>query len=156
MQLATSTKHKVTSYVKGCKILMNGFNRYDDLNILPLGSYDMLIGMDWLEKQRVMPNCFDKTFTCIEDTGNPIKVKGISIKVMIKEISTVQMKKYAQKGFKVIVFYLMDDNDNDNRIKIEGIPILKDFKDIFRKKSLYYLWKETYTLQSIWSQDVLT
>ena len=25
----------------------------------------------------------------------------------------------------------MDDKDNDNKIKIEYIPILKDFKDIF-------------------------
>ena len=46
VQLTTSTKHKLTSYVKGCKILMNDFNTHDDLNILPLGTYDMLIGMD--------------------------------------------------------------------------------------------------------------
>ena len=41
-----------------------------DLNILPLGSYDILIGMDWMEKHKVNPNCFDKTFTCVDDKGN--------------------------------------------------------------------------------------
>ena len=46
VQLATSTKCKVTSYVKNSEILMNDFITYTDLNILPLGSYDMLIGMD--------------------------------------------------------------------------------------------------------------
>ena len=81
VQLATSTKHKVTSYVKGCKILMNDFNTHDDLNILPLGSYDMLIGMDWLENQRVIPHCFEKTFTCIDNTGDIIKVKEIPRKI---------------------------------------------------------------------------
>ena len=83
VQLATGTKCKVTSYVKGCKILMNYLNMHVDMNILPLGSYDMLIGMDWLEKHRVILNCYDKTFTCIDDTGNTIKVKGIPRKVMI-------------------------------------------------------------------------
>ena len=60
VQLATGSKHKFTSYVKGCEILMNDFNTHADMNILPLGSYDMLIGMDWIEKPRVMLNCYDK------------------------------------------------------------------------------------------------
>ena len=33
IQLATCTKRKVTSYVKGCEILMNDFNTHVDLNI---------------------------------------------------------------------------------------------------------------------------
>ena len=32
-------------------------------NALMLGSYDVLIGMDWLEQNWVVLNCFDKTFT---------------------------------------------------------------------------------------------
>ena len=49
VQLATDTKRKVTSLIKNCKLMMNDFITHDDLNILPLGSYDLLIGMDWLE-----------------------------------------------------------------------------------------------------------
>ena len=71
---------------------------YVDLNILPLGPYDFLIGMDRLEKYRVMLNCYDKNFTCMDNNGNAIKVKGIHIKVTIKEISTLQMKISIRKG----------------------------------------------------------
>ena len=46
-----------------------------NVNILPLGSYDLLIGMDCLEEHIVLLNCFDKTFTCIDNNGNIIKVK---------------------------------------------------------------------------------
>ena len=28
---------------------MNGMKTFVDLNIIPLGSYDVLIGMDWLD-----------------------------------------------------------------------------------------------------------
>ena len=61
--------------------MMNDLITHADLNISPLGSYDMLIGMDWLEKDQVMLNCFDKTFTCTDDNGNTVKVKGIPKKV---------------------------------------------------------------------------
>ena len=104
MQLDTSTKHKVTSYFKDWELLMNDFIMHADLNIIPLGFYDLLIWMNSLEKHRVMLNYFDKTFTCIDDTGNTIKVKGIPRKVTIREISSLQMKISICKGCKVLVF----------------------------------------------------
>ena len=68
---------------------MNGLQTRVDLNILPLGSYDLLIGMDWLEKHRVILNFYDKTFSCLDDKGNSIVVKGIPMKVTIREISAL-------------------------------------------------------------------
>ena len=52
VQLATSTKWKVTSLVRNCKLMMNDFITHVNVNIIPLGSYDFLIGMDWLEKHK--------------------------------------------------------------------------------------------------------
>ena len=45
-----------------------------NVNILHLGSYDLLIGMDWVEEHKVLLNYFDKTFTCIDNNGNNMKV----------------------------------------------------------------------------------
>ena len=59
------------------------------LNVLPLGSYDMLIGMDWLEQHRVVLNCFDKTFTCINSDGKLINIKGIPRKTVVRNISSL-------------------------------------------------------------------
>ena len=77
--------------------MMNDFIMHVDLNIIPLGSYDLLIGMDWLEKHKVMLNRFNKTFTCRNDNGNTVKVKGIHRKVTIIEISALQMKRSVRK-----------------------------------------------------------
>jgi hypothetical protein len=49
VQLATGTKRKVIELVKSCSVDMKGMSTKDELNILPLGSYDCLIGMDWLD-----------------------------------------------------------------------------------------------------------
>ena len=72
--------------------MMNDFLTLVNVNIFPLGSYDLLIGMNWLEEHKVVLNCFDKTFTCIDNNGDNIKVKGFPRKVTIREISTLQMK----------------------------------------------------------------
>ena len=48
--------------------------------------------MDWLEEHKVVLNYFDKTFTCIDDNGNNIKVKWIPEKVTIREIYVTNEK----------------------------------------------------------------
>ena len=49
VQLATGAKRKVISFVKNCTVTMDQFETSVKINVLPLGSYDMLIGMDWIE-----------------------------------------------------------------------------------------------------------
>ena len=61
VQLATGTKRKVSEVVEKCPLVMNGLITCVDLNVLPLGCYDILIGMDWLEADRVNLDCNNKT-----------------------------------------------------------------------------------------------
>eukprot|EP00253_Pinus_taeda_P011976 PITA_11976 len=50
VQLATGAKRRVVAKIKDCAFTIAGQPVMEDLNVLPLGSYDILIGMDWLEK----------------------------------------------------------------------------------------------------------
>jgi len=131
VQLATGTKRKVTDFVKCCALDMNGFISQADLNILPLGSYDVLIGMDWLEKHTVLLDFYDKSFSCIDDKGNKVTVKGIARKVMIREIFALQLKRSVQKGCKVFVVHLLDPNEKLEKAEIENIPVINEYKDVF-------------------------
>jgi hypothetical protein len=56
---------------------MNGTNNKAYLNIIPLGSYDCLIGMDWLEMHCVILDFYNKVFTCLDEEGNPNIVQVI-------------------------------------------------------------------------------
>ena len=67
VQLATETKRKVSEVVEKFLLVMNGLITCVDLNVLPLGSYDVLIGMDWLEAHRVNLDCYNKTFECMDE-----------------------------------------------------------------------------------------
>jgi hypothetical protein len=98
VQLATGAKRKVIELVKSCPVDMNGLSTRDELNILPLGSYDCLIGMDWLDQHHAILDCRNKAFTCLDEEGNPRKVQGIPRAVTIREISAMQLKKCYRKG----------------------------------------------------------
>jgi hypothetical protein len=69
LQLATRTKRRVHDMVRSSSISINGMNTSMDLNIIPLGSYDILIGMDWLDKNHVVLDFHNKTFTCLDGNG---------------------------------------------------------------------------------------
>ena len=71
VQLAIGTKRKVSEVVEKFPLVMDGSVTYVDLNVLPLGSYDILIGMDWLKVHRVKLDCYNKNFECMDEEGNP-------------------------------------------------------------------------------------
>ena len=71
---------------------MNGLNTCADLNIILLGSYDFLIGMDWLDAHHVILDCHNKSFTFLDGEGQKNIVKGIPRPICIKEITTFSIK----------------------------------------------------------------
>ena len=64
--------------------------------------------MDWLEQHRVVLNCFDKTFTCINNDGKLISVKGIPRKSAVRQISALQLKRAVRKGCKAYAVIVTD------------------------------------------------
>ena len=89
VQLATETKRKVSEMVEKCPLVRNGLNTCVDPNFLLLGSYDVLIGMDWLEAHRVKLDCYNKTFECINEEGNLVVVKGIPKVISVRQVSAM-------------------------------------------------------------------
>ena len=112
---------------------LSQFETQVKLNVLLLGSYDVLIGMDWMEKHKVVLNCFEKTFACLDDKGEVVKVKGIPRKVSVRQFFTLQMKKFVRKGCKVFVVHVMNDKcmNKEDKLKFDDIPILQEFSDVF-------------------------
>ena len=88
---------------------MSQFKTQVNLNVLPLGSYDIFIGMDWMQKYKVVLNCFEKTFACLDDKGERVTYKGIPRKVSVRQISALQMKKVVWKGCKFFVVHVINN-----------------------------------------------
>jgi hypothetical protein len=89
VQLATRTKRKFTELVKSCPMDMNALSTMDELNILPLGSYNCLARMDWLDQHHAILEYCNKAFTCLDEEGNQKTIQGICRVVVIREISAM-------------------------------------------------------------------
>jgi hypothetical protein len=58
VQVTTEAKRKISEMIKVCPMNLNGMNTSAELNIIPLGSYDCLTGMDWLDQHHVVLDCY--------------------------------------------------------------------------------------------------
>ena len=67
VQLATGARKKVTEFLVDCEVKIMDHVARINLNVFPLGSYDMIIGMEWLAKYKVILKCLDKTFTYVAE-----------------------------------------------------------------------------------------
>ena len=77
VQLATRTKRKINEMVKACPMKMNVLRTKAYFDIIPLGSYDCFIGMDWLDQHHVVLYYYNKAFTCLDEKRSLRTVQGI-------------------------------------------------------------------------------
>jgi hypothetical protein len=132
VHLAIGAIRKFNEMVKSCLIDMNGLDTKADLNILPVGSYDCLIGMDWLDQHHTLLDYHKKAFTCLYEEGNLRKVWGIPRAVTIREISSLQLKKCYRKGCQIIVAHLAE-TPRDKVPNLEDYVVLEYFQDVFKE-----------------------
>ena len=116
--------------VEKCPLVVNGLITYVDMNMLPLGSYDVLIGMDWLEYHKVKLDCYNKNFECTDKQGNLVVVKGIPKVILVRQVSAIQLKKFCRKGFQLYVAHILEPIGNETP-RLEDYQVLQEFKDVF-------------------------
>ena len=63
VQLATGTKRKVNEVVEKCPLIMDVLVTCENMNVLPFGSYYILIRMDWLEAHGFNLDCYNNKET---------------------------------------------------------------------------------------------
>jgi hypothetical protein len=132
VQLATGAKRKITEIVKVCSMNMNGLRIKSYLNIIPLGSYDYLIGMVWLDQHHTILDCYNKAFTCLNEEGNLRTVQGIPRFVTIIEVSSFQLQKRYMKGCQVFTMH-MEEAPKEKVLNVEDCVVLKQFEDVFKE-----------------------
>ena len=69
MEMALGEKQKVGGKVMSCALNLGEFFTRVNLYITILGSYDVVIGMDWLETHEAILNCKTKRLNLVDDEG---------------------------------------------------------------------------------------
>ena len=83
-------------------------------------------------------NCFDKKFTCTNNEGEIVTVTGIPRKIAIRQISVLQLKRVVRKGCKAFAVTVINEEhiNNEDKLKLEDIPILRGYSDVFSEEIL--------------------
>ena len=101
--MASGDLQSVELCVENCKVDLGVCLTKLKVYVTALGTYDLVIGMDWLESHRAWVDCSGKTILCVNDMGETIQIQGIKRKVSLRFISAMQMKRCLRKGFQVYV-----------------------------------------------------
>jgi len=101
VQLATGAKRRVLAKINNCSLTIAGQPVVADLNVLPLGSYDVLIRMDWLEKHWSLVNCKTKTIYYRNELGEKQEMQDIKRPVQVRPIIATQLKKCLRRGCQI-------------------------------------------------------
>ncbi|GKB38798.1 hypothetical protein Tco_0883740 [Tanacetum coccineum] len=103
---------------------------------IELGSFDAIIGMDWLAKYQAVIVCAEKivhipwgneTLIIHGDGSNPGNATRLNI------ISCTKTQKYMQKGFPIFLAHVTakEVEDKSEKKRLEDVPIVQDFPEVF-------------------------
>ncbi|KAI3821446.1 hypothetical protein L1987_09014 [Smallanthus sonchifolius] len=115
----------------GCKGSTPGPEHRHCIDLLPveLGSFDIVIGMDWLSKKRVEIVCFEKIVRIPLPSGEILPIQGERCRMMLKTINCMKAHKYLRKGYCAFLAHIVEKKPEERRL--DDIPIVRDYSEVF-------------------------
>ncbi|GKD86682.1 putative reverse transcriptase domain-containing protein, partial [Tanacetum coccineum] len=138
IELASGKIIWVNTLIQGCTL--NFLNHPFNIDLMPIeiGSFDVIIGMDWLSKYHVVIVC-DENIVCIPFGDEILIVRGDGSNnehgSRLNIISCTKTQSYLLKGCHVFLAHVTakkaEDKSGDKRLK--DVPIVRDFPEVFPK-----------------------
>nr|GEY53318.1 hypothetical protein [Tanacetum cinerariifolium] len=138
VELADRRIIRLNSILRG--YTLNFLNHPFNIDLMPveLGSFDAIIGMDWLEKYHAVIVCAEKIVRI--PWGNEILIvhgdgsdQGNESRLNI--ISCTKTQKYMLKGCPVFMEHITtkETEDKSEKKRLEDVPIVQNFLEVFPK-----------------------
>ncbi|GJS76240.1 putative reverse transcriptase domain-containing protein [Tanacetum coccineum] len=136
VELADGKIIGVNTIIRGCTLNFMNHPFNIDLMPVPLGSFDVIIGMDWLTKYHGVIICDEKivrvpfgkdTLIFQGDGSNQRKESRLNI------ISCTKAQEYLSKGCDVFLAHITtkEAKDKSEEKRLEDVPIVRDFPEVF-------------------------
>jgi hypothetical protein len=129
VEMASGAKHKVGGKVTGYALNVGEFVTRVNLYVTILGSYGVVIGMDWLESHEAILNCKTKRLSLVNDEGQRRVIVGRNQGVYLRFVSSLQLRKSMRKGCKLYAILAL--NEKGVAEGLEHLPVVKEFADVF-------------------------
>ncbi|GJV68350.1 putative reverse transcriptase domain-containing protein [Tanacetum coccineum] len=136
VELADGRIIGVNTILMGCTL--NFLNHPFNINLMPveMGSFDAIIGMDWLSKYSAVIDCAKKIVR-IPSGSKILIVRGDGCseghRTRLNVISCTKVQKYLLKGSHVFLAHVTtkEIEDKSEKKRLEDVPIVQDFPEVF-------------------------
>ncbi|XP_076943902.1 uncharacterized protein LOC143614308 [Bidens hawaiensis] len=129
IELANRKTVEVSLILKQCKLVLSTHTFDIDLIPIELGSFDVVIGMDWLSAHQASIGCHEKAVRIPVANGEVLIVQGEEGGTAMGVISMMRAQKLLRKGHLAVLAMVSDTRTEEKRI--EDIPIVRDFPEVF-------------------------
>ncbi|KAJ0513979.1 putative nucleotidyltransferase, Ribonuclease H [Helianthus annuus] len=129
IELANGKLVEANEVIRGCVIELG--EREFALDLLPvqLGSFDVVVGMDWLSSNKAEIVCHEKIVRIPTDDGETIVVHGEKRETPLRMISCLKARKCLRKGCVAFLAHIVDKKAAEP--KIEDIPVVREYPEDF-------------------------
>nr|GEV91816.1 putative reverse transcriptase domain-containing protein [Tanacetum cinerariifolium] len=134
VELADGRISETNIILRGCTLGLLGHPFNIDLMPVELGSFDVIIGMDWLAKYHALIVCDEKVVRILyEDEVLIIQGDNCDGKSKLNIISCTKTHKYIQKGCQVYLAQVTSKKaeDKTDEKRLEDVPIVREFSKVF-------------------------
>ncbi|GKC69307.1 putative reverse transcriptase domain-containing protein [Tanacetum coccineum] len=140
VELADGRIFETNIILRGCTLGLLGHPFDIDLMPVELGSFDVIIGMDWMAKNHAMI-VYDEKVVCITYGDEVLIIQSGDIdgrsKFKLNIISCTKTHKYIEKGCQVYLAQVMSkkEEDNSEEKRLEDMSIVRNFSEVFPEES---------------------
>ncbi|GJV57328.1 putative reverse transcriptase domain-containing protein [Tanacetum coccineum] len=128
IEMADGNLVSTNTVIQGCTLTL--LNQPFEIDLMPikLGSFDVVIGMDWLSKYHARIIC-DEKVVHIPIKGETLIIRGDQSKTRLSLISCIKTERYISRGCQVFVIQVMEKKSDKKRL--EDIPVVREFPEVF-------------------------
>ncbi|GKA52909.1 putative reverse transcriptase domain-containing protein [Tanacetum coccineum] len=128
IEMADGNLVSTNTIIKGCTLTL--LNQPFEIDLMPikLGSFDVVIGMDWLSKYHAKILC-DEKVVHIPLNDETLIIRGDQSRTRLNLISCIKTERYISRGCQVFMIQVVEKKSDEKRI--EDIPVVKEFPDVF-------------------------
>ncbi|GJX99509.1 putative reverse transcriptase domain-containing protein [Tanacetum coccineum] len=109
IEIASGVIVEANKIIRGCRLELDGHTFIIDLIPFGYGSFDVVVGMDWLSKLRAKIVCYEKIVQIPLSNGDILEVHGERPEGNLKQLKTMKV----------------------NEPKLEDIPVVREFPGVF-------------------------
>ncbi|KAI3745933.1 hypothetical protein L6452_08345 [Arctium lappa] len=115
--------------LEGCRLDISGELFEVDLLPMAIGSFDVVIGMDWLSRHKAEILCSRKLIKLPTSSGEFVFVYGEKRKGEVAIISSIKARKCLMKSCPSFLAYVLDAKSEKK--KLEDVRVVSEYPDVF-------------------------